>query len=184
MVNGTDSPASIPDALRTHLEWLAVYAEGRTFPLLAEEIEVEETLGRTLIGMHGDKGWRTWRVHSYRVDEGELHLEISGSFGTERQNVRLVPRTPAGELSREVELARMMRASGIANLVETNFPGTKIVRVGLNESNGRMAQIICESPRKAQWCLIGDVTDNLTPESLMASAFLWVDRMNARRKKP
>ena len=184
MVNGAEITASISDALRTHLEWLAVYAEGRTFPLLAEEIEVEELPGRTLIGMHGDKGWRTWRVHSSRVDKGELHLELSGSFGTERQNVRLVPRTPAAELSSEVELARMMRASEIAKLVETNFTGTKVIRVGLNESNGRMAQIIYESPQKTQWGVIADVTDSLTPESLMASAFLWLDRLNARRKKP
>jgi hypothetical protein len=184
MVNGAEITASISDALRTHLEWLAVYAEGRTFPLLAEEIEIEELPGRTLIGMHGDKGWRTWRVHSSRVDEGELHLELSGSFGTERQNVRLVPRTPAAELSREVELARMIRVSEIAKLVETNFTGTKVTRAGLNESNGRMAQIICESPQKTQWGVIADVTDSLTPESLMASASLWLDRLNARRKKP
>ena len=184
MVNEADIPASISDALQTHFEWLAVYAEGRTFPLLAAEIEVEELPGRTLIGLHGDKGWRTWRVHSSRVDDGELHLELSGSFGTERQSVRLVPRTPAAELSREVELARMMRASEIAKLVEANFPATKIVRIGLNESNGRMAQIICESPRKSQWGVIADVTDSLTPESLMASALLWLDRLNARRKKP
>src|SRR5687768_4937168 len=131
MVIEADIPASISDALGTHLEWLAVYAEGRTFPLLAEEIEVEESPGRTMIGMHGDKGWRTWRVHSSRIDQGELHLELSRTFGTERQSMRLVPRTPAGELSREVELARMMRASETAKLVETNFPGTKIVRVGL-----------------------------------------------------
>ena len=184
MVNGTDSPASISDALGTHLEWLAIYAEGHTFPLLAEEIEVEESPGRTLIGMHGDKGWRTWRVNSSRVDEGELHLELSSSFGTERQSVRLVPRTPAAELSREVELARMRRASEIAKLAEANFPGIKTVRVGLNESNGRLAQIICESPHKMQWGVVADVTDNLTPESLMASAFLWLDQLNARRKKP
>ena len=184
MVNEAEIPASISDALRTHLEWLAVYEEGRTFPLLADEIEVEESPGRTLIGMHGDKGWRTWRVHSSRVDDGELHLELSGNFGTERRSVRLVPRTPAAELSREVELARMMRASEIARLVEANFPATKIVRVGLNESNGRMAQIICESPLKTQWGVIADVTDSLSPESLTASAFLWLDRLNARRKKP
>lgn len=184
MVDGTESPASISDALGTHLEWLAVYAEGRTFPLLAEEIEVEESHGRTLIGMHGDKGWRTWRVHSSRLDEGELHLELSGSFGTDRQSVRLVPRTPAAELSREVELARMARTSEIAKTVQTNFPGTRIVRVGLNETNGRLAQILCESPQKTQWGVIADVTDSLTPESLMASAFLWMDPLNARRKRP
>ena len=95
MVNEAEIPASISDTLQTHLEWLAIYAEGRTFPLLAHEIEIEESPVRTLIGIHGEKGWRTWRVHSSRIDDGELHLELSGNFGVERQNVRLVPRTPA-----------------------------------------------------------------------------------------
>ncbi len=184
MVEETETPASISEALQTHFEWLAVYAEGRAFPLRVDEIEVEESPGRTLIGMHGDKGWRTWRVHSSSLAEGELHLELSGSFGADRQTVRLVPRTPAAELSREVELARLVRASEIAKSVEANFPGTKVIRVGLNESNGRMAQIIAESPQKTQWGVLADVTNALTPESLLASAFLWLDRLNARRKKP
>lgn len=167
-----------------HFEWLAVYAEGRAFPLRGDEIELEEAPARTLIGLHGEKGWRTWRVIASRVEEGELHLDLSGSFGTERQSVRLVPRTPAAELSRDVELARLTRASEIAKLVEANFPGTKIVRVGLNEANGRMAQIVCESSQKSHWGVLADVTNRLTPESLTASAFLWMDRLNARRKKP
>ena len=184
MVEETETPASISEALQTHFEWLAVYSEGRAFPLRVDEIELEESPGRTLIGMHSDKGWRTWRVHSSSLAEGELLLELSGTFGAERQNVRLVPRTPAAELSREVELARLVRASEIAKSVEANFPGTKIIRVGLNESNGRMAQVIAESPQKTQWGVLADVTNALTPESLMASAFLWMDRLNARRKRP
>ena len=184
MVEQTETPASISEVLQTHFEWLAVYAEGRAFPLRVDEIEVEELPGRTLIGMHGDKGWRTWRVHSLSFGEGELHLELAGNFGADRQSVRLVPRTPAAELSREVELSRLVRASEIAKAVEANFPGVKAIRVGLNESNGRMAQIIAESPQKTQWGVLADVTSNLTPESLLASAYLWMDRLNARRKKP
>ena len=184
MVERTESPASISEALQTHFEWLAVFAEGQAFPLRVDEIELEESPGRTLIGMHGDKGWRTWRVHSSSVAEGELHLELSGNFGADRQSVRLVPRTPAAELSREVELARLVRASEIAKLVEASFAGVKTVRVGLNEPNGRMAQIIAESPQKTQWGVLADVTNALTPENLLASAFLWMDRLNARRKKP
>ena len=184
MVEETETPASISEALQTHFEWLAMYAEGRAFPLRLDEIEVEESPGRTLIGLHGDKGWRTWRVHSSNLTDGELHLELSGSFGADKQNLRLVPRTPAAEMSREVELARLVRASEIARLLESSFPGAKAVRVDVNESNGRMAQIIVESPQKTQWGLLADVTNALTPESLVASAFVWMDRLNARRKKP
>lgn len=184
MVDDTETPASLSEALGTHFEWLAVYEEGRAFPLRLDEIEVESSNGRTLIGMHGDKGWKMWRVNSSRLDGEEVRLELSGRFGADRRSVRLVPRTPAAELARGIELARLARASEIAKLVEANFPGTKAVRVALNEANGRLAQIIAESQQKEQWGVLADVTNALAPESLIATAFLWMDRLNARRKKP
>lgn len=184
MVTDTETPKSISESLSKHFEWLAVYAEGRSFPLRADEIEVEEANGRTLIGMHSDKGWRTWRVLSSRSEDGEIHLELSGTLGAERHCVRLVPRTPANELSQEVEFARLARASAISKVIESNFTGAKVVRVSLNEPNGRMVQILVESPQKQQWGVLADVTNKLTAESLLASAFLWMDRLNARRKKP
>ncbi len=175
---------SLAELLATHFEWLAIYSEGRAFPLRSDEIEVDESPNKTLIGLHGEKGFGTWRVHDISQEDAEIVLGLSRNLGTERQTVRLIPRTPAAELAREVELARLLRANAIAKLVETSFPAVKVVRVALNESNGRMANIVIESPSKDQTAVLADVTNGLTPENLLASAFLWLDRMNARRKKP
>ena len=174
----------LAELLATHFEWLAVYSEGRTFPLRGDEIEIDESPEKTFIGLHGEKGFRTWRVHDVNREDGELVLGLSRNLGTERQTVRLIPRTPAAELAHEIEIARLLRANEIAKLVETNFPAIRVTRVALNESNGRMANILVESPNKEQTAVLADVTNGLTAENLLASAFLWLDRMNARRKKP
>lgn len=179
-----DAPATLADLLSTHFEWLAVYPEGRMFPLRRDEIELDESLSKTLIGMHGEKGFLTWRVHDVGCEDGELSLVLSRNLGVERQTVRLIPRTSAAELAGEIELARLVRANEIAKLVGSNFAELKIVRVALNESNGRMANILVESPNKDQIAVVADVTNALTAENLLASALLWLERMNARRKKP
>jgi hypothetical protein len=179
-----DPPGTLREQLETHFEWLAVYAEGRTFPLLLDEIELEENGQKTLIGLQGDKGFRTWRVGSHSCADGEIVLELSGGFGAERQIVRLIPRTSAADLARDVELARLVRANEIAKQIEQNFAAMKTIRVSLNEHNGRMAQILIETPSKKQTAVLADVTNSLTSENLLASAFLWLDRLNTRRKKP
>lgn len=175
---------TLTSLLSTHFEWLAIYSEGRAFPLRSDEIEIDESSEKTLIGLHGEKGFQTWRVGETGHEDGELVLKLSRNLGIERQTVRLIPRTPASELAREVELARRIRANEIAKLIEANFPALKIVRVGLNESNGRMANILIESSNKDQTAVLADVTNGLTAENLLASAFLRLERLNARRKKP
>lgn len=179
-----DAPTSLADLLATHFEWLAVYSEGRTFPVRRDEIEIDESPAKTLIGLHGEKGFRTWRVHDVGREDGEVSLVLSRDLGVERQTVRLIPRTSAAELAGEIELARLVRANEIAKLVEANFAAIKIVRVALNEHNGRMANIIVESPNKEHTAVLADVTNGLTAENLLASAFLWLERLNSRRKKP
>jgi hypothetical protein len=175
---------TLTETFATHFEWLAIYSEGRAFPLRSDEIELDDSPERMLIGLHGEKGFRTWRVHDVNREDGEIVLGLSRNLGTERQTVRLIPRTPAAELAHEIELARLLRANEVAKLVETNFPAVRVVRVALNESNGRMAHILVESPNKDDTAVLADVTNGLTAENLLASAFLWLDRMNARRKKP
>jgi hypothetical protein len=110
----------------------------------------------------------TWRVHELGRDDGAIVLDLSRSLGTERQTVRLIPRTSASELAQEVELARLLRANEIAKLLESNFAAFRIVRIALNESNGRMANILIESPNKEHTAVLADVTNGLTAENLLA----------------
>jgi len=183
MVTADDLLTTLRQAFESHFEWLAVYPEGRTFPLRLDEIEIAVENEKLLVGMPGDRGFRRWRIRNTVFEDNEILLDLSGQFGSEH-SVRLIPRTPAAELARNIELARLVLANEIAALVQICFPGTKIVRVALNEQNGRMAQILIEGRTKTQSAILSDVTKNLTPENLLSSAYLWLDRLNARRKRP
>jgi hypothetical protein len=184
MVSIDESLTALRETIETHFEWLVVYSEGRTFPLQLNEIEIDDVNEKILLGMPGDKGFRKWRVRDAAFADNEIQLELVGQFGSDEQSVRLIPRTPAAEFAHNIELARLIRANEIAALIESSFPGTKIVRVALNDYNGRMAQILIETGPKVQSAVLADVTKNLTSENLLASAVLWLDRLNSRRNRP
>ncbi|HMJ08335.1 MAG TPA: hypothetical protein VK468_04980, partial [Pyrinomonadaceae bacterium] len=121
---------------------------------------------------------------SWSAEGGELALEISSQFALAREAIRLVPRTSAGELSRQVELARTERAGEIARAVGKHFIGINLKRVALNSENGRFAEIFFETTARERIAMLSDVTEKMTPESLLTSAFKWRERINARSRRP
>ncbi|MGD9631159.1 MAG: hypothetical protein AB7V18_18130 [Pyrinomonadaceae bacterium] len=179
-----DASAELIDLLRSHIEWLALYENGRTFPLLRDEIDVEAAGEKLFLSLPAEKGSRSWRITHISVEGGSATLSVSGRFGAGAETLRLVPRTSAAELAMEVELARLSRANEIARTIVDSFPMFRIVRVALNDRNGRIANIIIGSAGSAQTGVIADVTNSLRAETLMATAFLWRDRLNERRKRP
>lgn len=179
-----DDPAQLIDLVRSHIEWLALYENGRTFPLLRDEIDVESAGEKLFLSLPAEKGYASWRVRQLSIEGGEARLVVSGRFGAGAETLRLVPRTAAAELALEVELARLARANEIARAVAESFRGLHIVRVALNERNGRIANILVGSAGSAHTAVIADVTNSINAETLLATAFLWRDRLNERRKKP
>jgi hypothetical protein len=171
------------EAVDAHNEWLLVRGSGRSFPLLAAEIEIDADGARALFGFPDDIGFHTWRLNGFTAEGGELAVDVAGAFGRGQEVLRLVPRTPASELTAAAELARMQNANQIAQLIHDNFPGVELERVALNETNGRIAQITFTRDKK-HLAAISDVTAKLTPETLIAHAMLWHERLGIRKKKP
>lgn len=184
MVNSEELADSLRESINKYLEWLAIFPEGRGFPLRSDEIELELSNGRLLAGIPGEKGFRTWRVIDVETDGDEIVVGLSGGFGNQRSSVRLIPRTPAAELARNIELARLVRANAIAALIPDWLPGMRVVRLSLGDRNSRIAHLTLENERRCQSAGIADVTTVLTPESMLAYAFNWLESANARRKKP
>lgn len=184
MVTTDELLSRLQVSIDKYFEWLVVYPEGRSFPLQANEIEIKDTGGRVVIGVPGEKGFRSWRVLQVDVEGEEVFIDVAGAFGSERSSIRLIPRTPAAELAKNIELARSVRANEIAALVPAGLPGFRVVRVAFNEGNGRIATYTLENENKRQSTAISDVTNSLSPEALLSTAILWFERSNARRKKP
>src|SRR5690606_22116497 len=59
----------------------------------------------------------------------------------------------------------------------------KLTRVSLNTENGRLAQIILTA-RGELVAVISDVTLQLTHETILASALVWLEKLSRRKKDP
>lgn len=165
-------------------EWLLVRDVGVAFPLDGGVIDVADEGGKTLFGFLDDHGWRTWRLNNFALNGNEISIDLSGAFGDKRETMRLVPRTPASELTAEVERARLEKANDIASLVRSHFFDCKIGRVALNVEGGRLAQIELENSEKHAMAAIADVTGKLTVEAVFTATILWLEKLGLRKKKP
>lgn len=178
MVNG-DEIRSLIDA---HREWLLVRDTGRAFPLLSGEIEVTAGDGKTLFGFLDDCGFHSWRLNGYELVDGELTIDVAGAFARKREKFRLVPRSSAAELAAEIEIARLHHANEIAETVGRSL-AVKVLRVELNAENGRLVHIYFEQGKQKSVAL-ADVTDSLTPEVILTTAILWLEKLGLRKKSP
>jgi hypothetical protein len=182
MVNADDLAGELHDRIGAHFEWLLVRPNGRTFPIRKTEIDIRAESGKVLFGVVDDAGFGVSRVRSIVADEDGLSLELSTRFGAVNETIRLIPRTPARELSQNVELARLERANLIGSALIEAFPGAKLARIALNSENGRLAQIIIRDGVGKEVGVLADVTATMTHEAVMTSAMLWSQKLQYRKK--
>ena len=186
MVNAEELANELRARIDSHFEWLLVRSSGGTFPLRRDEIEISAEAEKTLLTVLDDSGIGVSRVLSLgRNDDPESHeisLEIGQRFGESGETIRLVPRTPAIQLSRNVEFARLERANSIAAALIEIFPAYKLSRLALNIDNGRLAQVILRDARATEIAVLADVTATMIHEAVMTSAMLWFEKLQLRKK--
>lgn len=166
-----------------HFEWLLVREGGRSFPLNSGELDIEVLDDKTLFGFPDDTGFHSWRLNGFTLDGGEIKLDVAGAFGRDREVIRLIPRTPAAELSAEIELARLQKANEIGRMIAESYYGTRLERIALNADNGRIAQITFARDGK-YFAAMADVTGKLNAETMAAAAIIWFEKLCTRKKKP
>ncbi|MEJ7622629.1 MAG: hypothetical protein WKF34_01415 [Pyrinomonadaceae bacterium] len=167
-----------------HHEWLLIRNAARSFSLNQDEIDVGGTGEKAHFGFLDDEGFHTWRINSFANVDGEIAIDVAGAFSQKRETMRLVPRVAIAELTAEVELARLIKAGQMADLVKAKFAGSKLGRGALNAENGRFAQIDFETGDRRPMAAIGDVVGSLTVETIFTAAILWVEKLGMRRNKP
>ena len=177
------TPTELRELISAYPEWLLIRGSGRSFPIFATELEIGESDGRSLVGFLDDGGFHSWRLNEFKFEDGAIELDVAGPFAQKREVIRLVPRESAAALAEAVELARLQKANEIARQIETSIAATKIVRVELNIENGRLGQIIFERDR-VRMAALGDVTSAMTPESVLTTSMMWLDRLGLSKKNP
>ena len=174
----------LQNLLESHVEWLLIDQEGRTFLLQTNEIEIEENHKKVLISFLDQNGFQTWRIVKCEIKKEKVFLELSRNFSKEESRIELIPRTKAGEFSETLELARLERANKIGRLISSDLKDAKLIRIELNKENGRFAQITIENKLGEQLLVLSDVSDSLTPEILLSSAIILFTKLVRRKKNP
>ncbi len=150
--------------LQSRNEWLLIGQSGKTFALEHDEIELTFERGHLILGFLGEKGFQIWRVTDCRIKGGKIIFDVTRNFAKEREKIQLIPRILASALSDAVELVRLEKANRIAHLIVSENKSSKLVRVALNEENGRFAHIIFETAGGEQTAALADVAEQATPE--------------------
>src|SRR5690606_15574795 len=79
-------------------EWLLINDAGKTFPLVNAEIEFESRRGALFFEYTDDTGFHSRRVRAIAEADGGIEIEVTRLRGG-NEKLRLLPRTPAAELS-------------------------------------------------------------------------------------
>lgn len=178
------SSREISQFLDAKNEWLLLDGFAKSFALERSEIEISHERGKIIFAFLDEKGFQIWRVADFKIEREKLTLDLTRNFEKERQKIRLVPRATAGELSEAIELARIAEANRIAALLIRENQFAKLVRVWLNDKNGRFGQIIFADKSGGQIAALADVSDVSAPEVFLSTAILWLAKLENRAKKP
>ncbi len=173
----------ITEFLALKNEWLLLDSAGKSFALQKGEIEISLEHGKIIFAFLDEKGFQIWRVTNFKIENEKITLDLTRNFEKEREKIRLVPRVSASELDEMIELARLEKANRIANLLVSETVGSKLIRVALNEKNGRFAHIIFTNSKAEQIAALADVSDSVTPEIFLSTAILRLAKLE-KRKKP
>ncbi len=183
-MNLENAPTEITRFLDSKNEWLLNHLSGKTFALRRSEIELRVEHNKIIFGFLDEKGFQVWRVTNFKIENEKITLDLTRNFEKEREKIRLVPRISASELSETIEQARLEKASSIASLLVAEKRAAKLVRVALNEGNGRFARIIFANSIGKETAVLADVSDIVTPENFLSTAILWLAKLENREKKP
>jgi hypothetical protein len=181
-MNLESSHQKITELIGAHEEWILIDPSGKSFPVRHKELEIVCERERLLLGFLDDKGFQTWRILNWRHEKGKIHFNLTRNFNKDHKKIELVPRVLAAELLIDIELARQEKVTQIAALIVATHPKTKLVRVALNQETGRFAQIIFETVSGKQIAALADVSDEATPEKLLTTAILWLEKLQARKR--
>ena len=181
-MNLEDVFREISDALAARNEWLLIDEAGASFSLKREEIEIEATRGKILLGFLDQTGFQMWRVVNHKIETEKLTVHLTRNFEREKIKIKFVPRIAVAELAASVEIARTEKVNRLANILIADAPRSKIVRAALNTDNGRFAEIVFENEKKKRIFALADVSETLSPEMILVSAVLRLARFENHRR--
>ncbi|HVF42725.1 MAG TPA: hypothetical protein VM936_06935 [Pyrinomonadaceae bacterium] len=196
-VTTTDEAEGARRRIAAHLEaageWFLREGRGRTHvELRAGEWEVNANSRSLVFSYWGEAGVRAWRVAAWGFEGGALLLEATRRAGAERALLELVPRARVATAREVVAEARRAECGRVAARLlghaESLRAGAKLERAGLSAGArrgepGRWARVLLRLGRErvaATAPVVPARADDA--ESFLASALLWLARLDEQRQ--
>jgi hypothetical protein len=186
--NLTEQTGALREIFAAQSEWLFADAEGQTFALQRDEIEIFEQNDKLFLGCLTAAGWRNWRVYKVENTAEKLVFEIAGKFNGAKTRIELTRRISVESLLTEVRAARLRRAQEIAVIARREFSASaKIVRVGLSQGarrgqTGKFARILIDQTSGKTIAVSAHVAESSSAEEFLSGSLQWLKNLEERRK--
>ena len=185
---------SIASRLDRAREWfLREGRAGRRVELRAGEWELKTNARSLVFSYWGEAGVRAWRVNAWAFDGDTLLLEATRRVGAERALLELVPRARVATALETVADARRAECERLASLLrehaETLNECAKLERASLSAGArrgepGRWARVLLRLGRERIAATAPVVPTRANDaESFLASALLWLARLDEKQSK-
>ncbi len=175
--------SSLHDFLDLYDELVIVDHSGNLVNANSNEIEIEETKSKSLIGFPFMKGWKTLRISSFEISGPQAKLFLSNHLSGEKDVFTFTARTEYSELKADLDEARFQTANRIARSIIEADRNLKLIRVELAKENSRLAIVTIKTTKQMIACIV-DLVENLSPEFLITSAILLLQKLQNRKKNP
>jgi len=180
----------IAELLAAYPEWYCSTADGKSYALRRNEMEIETLQGRLIFSCWTEKGIRSWRILGWSWNDKILNLRTSRRMGAEVSLIELIPRASAAAIAATIRAARQLRCERLAQLAADVAPATRVERSALSPGvrrgqPGRFARILL-TQKHQRIAVTGSVITSHAGEvdAFLASALLWFTRTSERARPP
>lgn len=183
---------ALSEALETGFEFLLARENGSQIAIRRGEIEVVFENGKVYLQCMTTEGAKIWRVAAAEnagENKGEntgFLLVVSEKFGSEAEQVELIPRVGAADLLAGIAEARLEKAGRIAAIVESAIPNSRISNIRLSKGirageYGGNAQILLQVSPHERIAIFAQVAgEGTSPEGFLVSAINWFVNISQR----
>ena len=171
--------------LDSHPEWLIEWHDRGSFAVRAREVvfRLPES-GPPTVSFPFEKGIEERVIADFIFADDETSLEVFDAADGVIETLRIIRRQGLNELRAETEKARIELANRIAAAFAGHFGRSRVAKVKLSQDGGRFAEIACEDASARKWLAVADVSQSLSPERLLSTAVLLLDRLSTRKRNP
>lgn len=168
--------------INKHPEWIISLPDGSLFPARAHEIRLNVAGSAVELELPTDFGLTSILPISIDLADDSITI-VCNTESDEQTELSLIPRIESGGIQSVLKDARTDRAEAIAKAFDGMKESLRAIRFDFSSDGGRLVTIFCEDRWKRERLVMADVSDSLSPEYLLSSALIRLERASCADKE-